>query len=235
MITDASNYKIQFPSIEELTEKIASLNYFKFFKETDSKARGINHKYDDFLKKYNSSIMKFEDTDKSNFTSFYNDIIVDYCVGSYTIQRTWNLKDDCNNYAIPQLQLISVKDTIKPTASIPDDIYVEHFNDVPPPGGNDVLNASDNCTQNLIVEFLGDSTDGLTLIKTIVRRYRVEDLCGNAIYLSQNIYIDGVPHAQYDEYTILHRLGYEDEDGRECDENGNYLDSNPNQAHIFFK
>jgi hypothetical protein len=75
MITDASNYKIQFPSIEELTEKIASLNYFKFFKETDSKARGINHKYDDFLKKYNSSIMKFEDTDKSNFTSFYNDII----------------------------------------------------------------------------------------------------------------------------------------------------------------
>ncbi len=75
MITDKSHYKLEFPSIDELKEKIASLEYFNFFKETDSKARKINHKYDDFFKTYSSSIMPFTELDKTNFTKFYNNII----------------------------------------------------------------------------------------------------------------------------------------------------------------
>lgn len=30
-------------------------------------------------------------------------------------------------------------------------------------------------------------------------------------------------------------IGYEDEDGRECDGDGNYLGKNPNQTHVFFE
>ncbi len=74
-ITDTSYYKLEFPPIDELKEKIASMDYFSFFKETDSKARKINHKYDDFFKTYSSSIMPFTESDKTNFTKFYNDII----------------------------------------------------------------------------------------------------------------------------------------------------------------
>lgn len=30
-------------------------------------------------------------------------------------------------------------------------------------------------------------------------------------------------------------VGYEDEDGRECDRDGNYLGKNPNQTYMFFE
>lgn len=75
MITDKNHYKLEFPSIEELKEKIASLEYFNFFKETDSKARRISHKYDAFFNTYSNAIMPFTQSDKTNFTNFYNDII----------------------------------------------------------------------------------------------------------------------------------------------------------------
>ena len=74
-ITDASSFKISFPDIDELQNKIATIDYFKFFKQTDASARNINFTFESFRDKYSKSVIPFQDKDKSSFIAFYNNII----------------------------------------------------------------------------------------------------------------------------------------------------------------
>jgi hypothetical protein len=74
-ITDASTFKLSFPNLEELQNKIASIDYFKFFKESDASARNLDFTFESFREKYSNSIIPFQDKDKTNFTTFYNNIV----------------------------------------------------------------------------------------------------------------------------------------------------------------
>ena len=46
--------------------------------------------------------------------SYEDNILPGDCVGSYIIERTWSLVDECNNAAVPQVQIITVSDNIAP-------------------------------------------------------------------------------------------------------------------------
>lgn len=55
-----------------------------------------------------------------------------------------------------------------------------------------------------------------------------------------NGYVDLISEIECDDCPVMastksYLIGYEDKNGRECDEDGNYLDKDPNQTHIFFE
>jgi hypothetical protein len=106
-----------------------------------------------------------------------------------TITRTYSVTDDCGNQ-ITIDQIILVNDTIAPTASTPDSIFVQCIGDVPTVDVLDVTDEADNCTVSPVVAHLGDATDGLTCPETITRMYSVTDDCGNQITLDQIIIVN---------------------------------------------
>ncbi len=119
------------------------------------------------------------------------------------ITRAWSLIDDCGNITILN-QIIKVVDTISPTASNPEPIYVECIEDVPQPDINIVNDATDNCSDIITIDFEGEEqfSFGTGLIRTLERQYSVTDICGNQTMLTHYIYINGLPHAEDDYYTI---------------------------------
>lgn len=55
-----------------------------------------------------------------------------------------------------------------------------------------------------------------------------------------NGHVDLISEVECDDCPVMastqsYFVGYEDGNGRECDEDGNYLDKDPNQTHIFFQ
>jgi len=106
-----------------------------------------------------------------------------------TITRIYSLTDDCGNQFTVD-QIIIVNDTIAPTASTPDSIFVQCIGDVPTVDVLDVTDEADNCTVSPVVAHLGDATDGLTCPETITRTYSVTDDCGNQITLDQIIIVN---------------------------------------------
>ncbi|MDG1036242.1 MAG: PKD domain-containing protein, partial [Crocinitomicaceae bacterium] len=106
-----------------------------------------------------------------------------------TITRIYSLTDDCGNQFTVD-QIIIVNDTIAPTASTPDSIFVQCIGDVPTVDVLDVTDEADNCTVSPVVAHLGDATDGLTCPETITRTYSVTDDCGNQITVDQIIVVN---------------------------------------------
>jgi gliding motility-associated-like protein len=105
-----------------------------------------------------------------------------------TITRTYSVTDDCGNQ-IALDQIIIVNDTIAPTASTLDSIFVQCIGDVVI-DVSVVTDEADNCTANPVVAHLGDVSDGLTCPETITRTYSVTDDCGNQITLDQIIVVN---------------------------------------------
>ena len=113
------------------------------------------------------------------------------CTG--TVVRTYRVEDVCGNF-IEVTQNILINDNVPPTADPLLDIGpFACYADIPAPNSSDVLNAIDNCGQPVSISHVSDSPDpGCT--GTVTRTYRVEDVCGNFIEVTQNILInDNVP------------------------------------------
>jgi gliding motility-associated-like protein len=104
-----------------------------------------------------------------------------------TITRTYSITDDCGN-SINVTQSIIVIDDIAPTASDPEPINVQCFDEVPQPDINVVTDATDNCSIPT-VSFVSDVSDIQTCLETITRTYSVTDDCGNTILVTQEIMI----------------------------------------------
>lgn len=96
------------------------------------------------------------------------------CMG--TIERIWTIRDKCNNTESFQ-QFIRLSDSTAPElSSYPSDISVSNnqIPDVP------IVNAEDNCSQNLSVAFSVDSVlDNDGNLISIHRTWFVKDKCGN--------------------------------------------------------
>jgi len=122
----------------------------------------------------------------------YSDVVdnIDPC--NTTITRTWILVDDAGNPAVDQDQIITVLDTISPTASDPADINVECAADVPAPDITVVTDEADNCTAAPVVAFVSDVSDLASCPETITRTYSVTDACGNSINVEQLITINDI-------------------------------------------
>ncbi|MBT8257526.1 MAG: gliding motility-associated C-terminal domain-containing protein [Bacteroidia bacterium] len=105
-----------------------------------------------------------------------------------TITRTYRVIDDCGNF-IDLTQLITISDTIFPTASNPAGLTVACSSDIPAPDPGVVTDESDNCSVP-VVAFVSDSSDNLSCPETITRIYSVTDACGNSIQVSQTFLVD---------------------------------------------
>ncbi|MBD3638086.1 MAG: gliding motility-associated C-terminal domain-containing protein, partial [Crocinitomicaceae bacterium] len=91
------------------------------------------------------------------------------------------------------VQLITVNDTIPPTASNPPTINVSCASDIPLIDVNVVSDEADNCTTNPVVAHVSDVSDGNVCNgETITRTYSVTDDCGNETLVTQTIIIDVV-------------------------------------------
>ncbi|MCD8433647.1 gliding motility-associated C-terminal domain-containing protein, partial [Tenacibaculum finnmarkense genomovar ulcerans] len=117
--------------------------------------------------------------------------IAGICEGEKIITRTWNLTDDCGN-STEKVQKITVKDTIKPTFTVPNDITI--FTDascafdssVAKTG--DVSDESDNCDTTLNATFIDVEIAGICEgEKIITRTWNLTDDCGNSTEKTQKI------------------------------------------------
>jgi hypothetical protein len=102
----------------------------------------------------------------------------------YTITRTWTVTDDCGNPST-QSQVINVIDNEAPVLSAaPVDLTV-NCDSIPAP---DTLTATDNCDNNVIVNYTAASAPGICADQyTITRTWTATDECGNSTTFSQNI------------------------------------------------
>ncbi len=100
------------------------------------------------------------------------------------ITRTYRITDACGNF-IDVVQLITIGDAGLPTASNPLPITVECISQVPAPDPIVVIDETDDSgTPTVTWE---DDTPNGTCPLVIDRRYRVTDLCGNFIFVTQTI------------------------------------------------
>ncbi|MCG8761970.1 VWA domain-containing protein [Tenacibaculum finnmarkense] len=120
--------------------------------------------------------------------------IAGICEGEKIITRTWNLTDDCGN-STEKVQKITVKDTIKPTFTVPNDITI--FTDancdfdVSVEKTGDVSDESDNCSTGLKATFTDVEKAGTCEgTKTITRTWILTDSCGNSTQKDQIITVE---------------------------------------------
>ena len=108
-----------------------------------------------------------------------------------TVTRVYQFENVCGQSASCS-QMISVNDSIDPTGFAPNDTLVQCITDVPPPNTNSVFNVDDNCSAP-IVSHIGDQNSG-SCPEIILRTYRIQDLCGNFVDVSQTITVfDTIP------------------------------------------
>ena len=105
------------------------------------------------------------------------------------ITRTYAITDDCGNQTFVT-QAITVHDTVPPTASNLPILTVSHAGNLPLQDISSLITISDNCTQNPIITWVSDSTNGNTCNnEQITRIYRITDDCGNSTTVTQIIEI----------------------------------------------
>ncbi|WCC48072.1 gliding motility-associated C-terminal domain-containing protein [Tenacibaculum finnmarkense] len=116
------------------------------------------------------------------------------CEGTKIITRTWNLTDDCGN-STEKVQIITVKDTIKPTFTAPADITISTdancVFDVSVGKTGVVSDEADNCSTGLKATFTDVEKAGTCEgAKTITRTWNLTDSCGNSTQKDQIITIE---------------------------------------------
>ena len=108
------------------------------------------------------------------------------CEGHMVIERTWTVTDNCGNVSLPQIQIIAVRDSIKPTFTAPKDTTVYKDEnceyDITVENVGDVLDEADNCSTMLEATYRDsvitpdDACEGLLVIQRI---WSLVDDCGN--------------------------------------------------------
>ncbi|MCG8804951.1 gliding motility-associated C-terminal domain-containing protein [Tenacibaculum finnmarkense] len=116
------------------------------------------------------------------------------CEGTKIITRTWNLTDSCGN-STQKDQIITVKDSIKPTFTAPDNITISTdancVFDVSVGKTGGVSDEADNCSTGLKATFTDVEKAGTCEgTKTITRTWNLTDDCGNSTQKDQIITVE---------------------------------------------
>jgi len=112
------------------------------------------------------------------------------CPNTYSLTRRWLAADNCGNEA-QAVQIITVQDVVAPQFTfVPADLTVD-CQAVPIVG---TPTATDNCTSNVLVTYLGEQrTNGSCPDNYgLLRRWTATDLCGNSISAEQKITVRDV-------------------------------------------
>jgi len=111
-----------------------------------------------------------------------------HCDYAYVVTRTWTATDVCGNDNFCA-QTITVQDNTPPQVACPDPITVECVADVPQPD-IELVEATDNCDPDPLVEFVGDDYQTQGCPGQVIRTYKATDVCGNEAFCTQTITID---------------------------------------------
>ncbi|MEJ6583954.1 MAG: hypothetical protein QNL29_07930, partial [Crocinitomicaceae bacterium] len=101
-----------------------------------------------------------------------------------TITRRYRVSDACGLF-IDVIQLIIINDNTPPTGTAPANITVQCLADVPASNPLLITNEADNCSTPTVT-FVSDASAG-TCPTIVTRTYRITDLCGNFINVTQTI------------------------------------------------
>lgn len=114
-------------------------------------------------------------------SSYQNQIIPGSCPGNYTVQRLWRVQDVCNNATV-KIQIITVRDTMPPTFTVPADIAIRCDENDNPFVTGFPTNLSDNCQVGGTMLPPSDVILPGACVNsyTIRRTWTVRDSCGNA-------------------------------------------------------
>ncbi|MBE7687432.1 VWA domain-containing protein [Tenacibaculum finnmarkense genomovar ulcerans] len=184
------------------TEKIQKITVKDTIKPTFTVPNDITI-FTDASCNFDSSVAKTgevsDESDNCDTTlnaTFIDVEIAGICEGEKIITRTWNLTDDCGN-STEKIQKITVKDTIKPTFTVPNDAIIyadENCNfDLSVEKTGDVSDESDNCDTTLSATFtdatIAGSCEGE---KIITRTWNLTDDCGNLTEKIQKITVKDI-------------------------------------------
>lgn len=134
-----------------------------------------------------------DNCDNSVTIQYNGDLRIDgNCPSNYTLQRTWTATDNCGNTALGT-QMITVQDITVPVfTSVPGPMTASC--DALPPVGTPL--ATDNCTPNVFISFLGESVPGnggsCPGNYAIVRTWSAMDACGNTATATQTINVQDI-------------------------------------------
>ena len=106
-----------------------------------------------------------------------------------TITRTYSVTDNCGNVIFVTHDII-VQDLLPPSGTAPGPASYQCIADVPAGNPGMLLSATDNCTVNPVVAYIGDVSDGNTCPETILRSWTITDDCGNVTQVDQLITVD---------------------------------------------
>jgi hypothetical protein len=124
-------------------------------------------------------------------TVTYSDVVSNSCGGSEVIQRTWTARDQCGNVT-NRTQLITVRDTTKPSLILPPNITLECPTS-PSTNNAGVAVAQDTCS-SVTLSFSDAVTTNCAGTKVIARTWTAVDSCGNSTNGIQTITVrDSMP------------------------------------------
>ena len=123
----------------------------------------------------------------------YSDVVSNSCGGSKVISRLWTATDACGN-ATNALQIITVRDTTRPSITRPADVVLECPADISP-AKNGTATGVDACG-SVTVTYSDSVSNGCGGTKIISRLWTAVDACGNSTNALQKITVrDTTPPA----------------------------------------
>ncbi len=123
-----------------------------------------------------------------NLTVVYDEQRIDgNCPHNYELIRTWSVTDECGNETV-ETQTVTVQDTTDPVfANVPADVTIECDDPIP----TDDPTASDNCSDEVIIDYNESETPGNCVDEYILTRIWVAtDSCGNSTTVQQIVTIE---------------------------------------------
>ncbi len=108
------------------------------------------------------------------------------CANRFVRTFVYSATDTCGNVAEPFVIVLTVNDTLTPSAKVPDMGPYNCLGEIPA-FHPDSIDASDNgCPAELLVELISETMIDDMCMDTLIRTYRITDVCGLDTIVSQN-------------------------------------------------
>src|SRR5262249_9753391 len=120
----------------------------------------------------------------STFTVSYSDIVSNVCGGAKVISRVWTAIDACGN-TTNRAQTITLRDTSKPTITVPPDLTLECGASTAPSATGSAA-GQDTCS-SVNITYSDSISNNCGGSRVISRTWTVVDGCGNSISGLQRI------------------------------------------------
>src|SRR5439155_14152345 len=120
----------------------------------------------------------------SQVTVRYSDVVTANCSGTKVIARTWTATDQCAN-STNCVQMITVRDTLKPVLTCPADLVLE-CPAVTGTNATGVATAHDGCSA-VTIRYSDSVVTNCSGTKVIARTWTATDGCGNSTNCTQTV------------------------------------------------